>query len=440
MSSDARVALRGSATCTHATTARIAIRRMTKIPRKLWFLFHSWVGLKLCLFMSFILLTGTLATVSMEIDWLFNASMRAAPATQVRASWGTLAENVQAAYPDHHLLYLATPPEPWFAAGAMIASPEAKIRYVYLDPETGRVQGGSGFFNVQRFLRNTHRHLMLPVKYGVPIVCSLVLLLMVSLVSSLFIYKRWWRGFLAWPRRGNRRRFWGDLHRLGGVWSLWFIALMALTGLWYMVEVLGGAAPALGDFGRPPADPEASATAPYRLKAARVDAWVAAAQHAYPRLRIEGVAPPLSAGDLLVVNGQADAMLVRARANAVGVRADTGAVVGVLHGETLGVHQRISEMADPLHFGTWGGFPTRLIWFFFGLIMTGMSLSGAYLYALRIRAAWREEDATDRSVPAPAAAPLALRLFWRGMAAWRWLALLLIAISLVLTPVTCARF
>lgn len=418
---------------------------MGKIPRKFWFLLHSWVGLKLSLFMSFILLTGALATVSMEIDWLLDPGMRAAPATPARASWGALAASVRAAHPGHHVLYLAAPPEPWFAASAMTASPDAKLHFVYLDPETGRVQGGGGYFNAQRFLRNTHRHLMLPVQYGVPIVCSLAFLLLASLLSSLFIYKRWWRGFLAWPRRGNRRRFWGDLHRLGGVWSLWFVALIVLTSLWYLVEILGAAAPPLQDFGRQRADPGNVAIAPHRLEAERIDALVAAAQRAYPRLRIEAVMPPFAANDVLIVQGQADALLVRPRANAVGVRADTGQVVGIQRGETLGLHQRIGEMADPLHFGTWGGFATRLVWFVFGLVLTGMSLSGAYLYALRIRGAWREDGAGQLGgdaarVRSAAGAPPLARLFWQGMGAWRWLALAFIAVGLALTPASCMRF
>ena len=40
---------------------------------------HQWVGLKLSLFLTFILFTGTLAVVSHEIDWLLQPSLRVAP-------------------------------------------------------------------------------------------------------------------------------------------------------------------------------------------------------------------------------------------------------------------------------------------------------------------------------------------------------------------------
>ena len=46
-----------------------------------WWKVHQWVGLKLSLFMTFILFTGTLAVLSAEIDWLVQPSLRVAPST-----------------------------------------------------------------------------------------------------------------------------------------------------------------------------------------------------------------------------------------------------------------------------------------------------------------------------------------------------------------------
>ena len=98
------------------------------------------------------------------------------------------------------------------------------------------LSSGVGFWTV----KDSSPHALLPVKYGVPLVAALSLPLLITLTSSLFIYKRWWRGFFSWPRGDRPRRLWGDLHRLLGVWSLWFIALIAATGGWYLVESLGG--------------------------------------------------------------------------------------------------------------------------------------------------------------------------------------------------------
>jgi uncharacterized iron-regulated membrane protein len=77
-------------------------------------------------------------------------------------------------------------------------------------------------------------------QFGVPLVALMSIPLLLMLASSLFIYKRWWRGFLTWPRKGKPRLTWGDVHRLAGVWSLGFMLLIGVTAFWYLVESLGG--------------------------------------------------------------------------------------------------------------------------------------------------------------------------------------------------------
>ena len=67
--------------------------------------------------------------------------------------------------------------------------------YLHAHPYTGRIQGAQGFVDTQRIFRNLHRHLNLPVKYGVPIVSVLSLMLLVSFVTAFVVYKKWWRGF-----------------------------------------------------------------------------------------------------------------------------------------------------------------------------------------------------------------------------------------------------
>jgi len=62
--------------------------------------------------------------------------------------------------------------------------------------------------------------------------------------------------------------------------------------------------------------------------------------------------------------------------------------------------QRISEMADPLHFGTFGGFWTKILYFVFGVILSGLSLSGVYVFSARIRNASMKAGARTHSTAA----------------------------------------
>lgn len=353
----------------------------TTASRRLWFDLHSWLGLKLSIFMSFVLVTGTLAVLAHEIDWLLNPPMRVQPDATRRASWGEMVDAVRRAHPHWTLESLQAPQASRFAAQATVRTQQGRPRFVWVDPYRGVVTGDTGWFNAHRLLRNTHRHLMMPTAIGVPIVAALSVPLLLSGLSSLYIYKRWWRGFASWPRRERPRRFWGDLHRLLGVWSLAFVLLIGLTGLWYLVESLGGDARVV----KPPAAKHAQALA---ADGATVDRAVTEAKQRWPQFEVEGVAPGGKDGTLLLT-GQAEALLVRPRANAVAFDAADGRWLGARDGQDLNPHQRISEMADPLHFGDFGGFWLKLVWFAFGAMLSALSLSGVYLYGLRIADGWR---------------------------------------------------
>lgn len=351
--------------------------------RRFWFEVHSWVGLKLSVFMFFVLATGTLAVFAHEIDWLLNADMRATPAGE-QASWGEMLVSIREAYPAWHIDYLGAPIEPWFAAESVISSSDGGRRLVHIDPYSGEVNGDSHWFNVHRFLRQAHRHLMLPIAWGVPIVCTTAIVLLVSFGTSLVIYKRWWRGWLRRPRRGDARRFWGDLHRLCGLWTMPFLLLIALTSVWYLVEELGGEAPPL----LPPVEPVPVGETP--VSAAGIDALIARGEQAFPDLEIRQINP----GSTFAVQGEAGAWLVRPRANTVLLDPARGKVLARLDARNLSLHQRVSEAADPLHFGTFGGMLTKTLWFLFGLAMCAMSATGVYLYGLRLLKSHRPDKST----------------------------------------------
>ena len=114
-----------------------------------------------------------------------------------------------------------------------------------------------------------------------------------------------------------------------------------------------------------------------------IDRAVATLAQRWPGLEIRG-AEPSPDGRSLLLDGQAQAWLVRDRANVVGFDLRSGELIDWRDGRDMSVHQRISEMADPLHFGSFGGWPVRLIWFLFGAAMTTLCFTGVYLYGLRV--------------------------------------------------------
>lgn len=51
----------------------------TKSSARWWFLAHSWLALPIWVFLFFVCLTGSIATISQEIVWLIDPAVRANP-------------------------------------------------------------------------------------------------------------------------------------------------------------------------------------------------------------------------------------------------------------------------------------------------------------------------------------------------------------------------
>lgn len=369
------------------------LRRPARRGNRFWFELHSWFGLKLSIFMSFILITGTLAVFSSEMDWATHASMRIDPRPESqRVSWGQLYAAARDAYPGWVISNLTEPVDAWFTAQAFGRTPEGRARLIDIDPYTGEVTGDRPWLSFHRFFRNTHRHLMMPVRYGVPLVSALSFVLIGSMVTGLFVYRKFWRGFFQRPRGGNARRLNGDLHRLCGVWTLWFIPVIGLTGLFYFAESLGWRAPPFALI--PPTD-----GAQVALEASDIDAMAAHAQRELPGLRIARMLTPTRAGEPLVFQGYTDGTwLVRPRASFVAFDPADQRVLASHRSRDASLHQRISEMADPLHFGYFGGLPTKIIWFVFGAALTVLSITGVVVYGKRVaRSVQRREIAAAQA-------------------------------------------
>jgi uncharacterized iron-regulated membrane protein len=359
------------------------------MKRRRWFEIHSWIGVVTGLVMFLICWSGTVAVLANEIDWLLDSRVRAASDARP-LSWSMLEASVRRTYPDATSLTLEAPLAPGFAARALIDRPAQSYVWVYLDPATGGVRGHSSYFNVQRFFRSLHMSLFdfgTGRTYGYWFVGVFAVLLLVSTLTPLVFYRRWWRGFFTLKRGRGLRVFLSDAHKLIGVWSLLFAALMAVTGIWYLSEWFGA------DFDYPERAPIERPAAGARQS---LDELVAAARRAWPALDVRAVTVPEGSywGPVLYVEGQTDVWLVRDRANFLMLDPSDGSVLRRQNVAEVGWPARWVDTVDPLHFGNFGGLAVKVVWFVFGLLLSALALTGAYLHAQRLtqaqpRAGWR---------------------------------------------------
>lgn len=381
------------------------------MKRRLWFEIHSWLAVMAGLLLFVICWSGTVAVLTHEIDWMLDARMRVVP-RGLPVSWGQLQTSVREAHPDVEAMSLHAPLYPNFAASAIVDTPRQKRIRVYVDPYTGRVQGQTSYFNVQRFFRSLHMSFFdfgSGRMWGYWFVGAFGLVLLVMAVTPLVFYRRWWRGFFTLKTGRGARVFWSDSHKLAGVWSLVFSFLIALTGVWYLVEFFDV------NLGYPElAQIEGEAVAPARP----LDDVVAQAQAAWPSLRISSVTPAQGnwLGPVVHVEGEGEAWLVRDRANYLLLDPANGSIVQRQAAADVGWPARWVDTADPLHFGNFGGLWSKLLWFVFGLLLSALPLTGAYLHVQRLRSTGLRAGWTGTGAAVALTSLVLLVAVWAG---WR---------------------
>ncbi|MEM7781355.1 MAG: PepSY-associated TM helix domain-containing protein [Pseudomonadota bacterium] len=367
-----------------SASTKASAKRDKKSQRKKLYQLHSWLGFHLALLMSLILLTGTIATVSNEIDWIFQDDMRVTPG-EAHVPWGEMGAAVHEYAPERNILSIQSMGGDYLAYRARVADEFGNQSFVHIDQWTGEVTGETHPFTVQRFFRDLHRYLFMPGVIALPIVCSMSFVLLISLYTGLKTSRNW-RTLMTRIRFDKGARIlWGDAHKAAGLWSIWFFIVIAITGIWYLLEWGYGVAGTKMVPDRPSVVAERVIEFGEVINDRPVAEIVASAKTAYPELQIASIQYPGTTNGTFTVLGFDANPLLRERANMVFVDPEDASVIEVLTEHDLPLDTYLNEMADPLHFGNFAGLTSKLIWFVFGVFMTGLSFTGVWLTWKRLR-------------------------------------------------------
>ncbi|WP_442512833.1 PepSY-associated TM helix domain-containing protein [Pseudomonas promysalinigenes] len=368
---------------------------MAKSPKKskskLWFLVHSWLALPIWFFVLIVCFTGMLAVVSQELVWLANPDVRASKPdyNAERLTFQQVLDALHQAEPDMAVNTLSQPDGSHFALTARVTYPDGSSPMLYVNPYTGAIQGKMPDFNFEAFTRALHGWWLVPFtngfSWGWYMVSLLGLPMLASLVTGLVVYKKFWKGFFKPLRTGHGSRiFWGDLHRLAGVWSIWFIAVISITSIWFLIRAI------LFDnqitiSSEPIVPVIAREQVPQTLDgspAPRIDLDEAAriAGLAIPSLDITYVSLPATAYSHIEMGGRGwyPLMFQSASVNPYTRQVDSQFLLS-----DRSALEFVTESMRPLHTGDFGGLPIKLIWFFFGLVLTLMVFSGLLIWTKR---------------------------------------------------------
>ncbi|GAA4343774.1 PepSY-associated TM helix domain-containing protein [Kangiella taiwanensis] len=361
--------------------------------RRLWFQVHGWLSLPIWILFSFICLTGTIAVLSHELTWLTNPNARATNPEQLEAKpVYELVDVVTDEIPDAKIQGLMVL-EPYLVTPIRFSSQDHPVGLAYVNQYTGEVQEINNGVTFVEFMRSLHGWLLFPwqegYSWGYYLVSIMSFVTLGALITGLVVYKKFWKSFTQprLRRKKGARTFFGDYHRLSGVWSIWFLLVMGITGLCYFIQAIGwhnGAdvweEPKALAIGEVPLN-QASTDAPQQIS---FEQAMDSAKRAMPGFQPSYIAMPEHSRGHFTIMGSGGEIFYDQYSHQAYVNPWTAEVDELRTPERMNVLQTMVHITDPLHYGTLGGVWTKVIWFLFGLLLTTMSISGFVIYSKRM--------------------------------------------------------
>ncbi|WP_396588252.1 PepSY-associated TM helix domain-containing protein [Bermanella sp. R86510] len=370
-----------------------------KINRRFWFNLHGWFSLPVWVVFAFVCITGTISVLSHEITWLTNSDARATnPQQEAVKPMGDIIAAVQDAYPSADVSWVMTR-EPYLTYAVNFTDVGKPSATAYVNQYTGEVQEVFQGFTFIGFMRALHGWLLFPWHHnfsvGYYLVSAMAFVMLGALVTGLVVYKKFWRAFFKPQLRVNKgvRIFLQDAHRFSGVWSMWFLLLMSLTGLWYLVQAIlwhnhveiEPHAPVLSN----DVVPGYQASAPNF--SVDVDTAIDLAKQEFADFSPTFVMLPEHSRGTYKLAGSGDYVFFDNYSYQLSVNPWQPQVEASMQPSNMNALQTLVHIADPLHYGTIGGLWTKIIWFIFGLILSGMSIAGFFIWRLRLVALKKEK-------------------------------------------------
>jgi uncharacterized iron-regulated membrane protein len=379
-------------------------------PQRMWlrralFQIHLWVGLMLLFYLILISVTGAVLVFREDLEAIALQSSElgqaAEPATGTGASdvrtadVDSLLERIRTAYPGARITSLLAPARatprttPWMIATIQTLEPEIGVSRVAIHPETGAILGAlsrrlPGRWSWLGTLRNLHATLLGGVT-GRQINGALAGGLLLMCCSGILL---WWPGIGTWTQALrfdaslSWRRINFDLHRATGFWTLAITSFWAVSGIFFgfskevtnLVERVSPITTA-----RPPVvrfAPGQAVGDPPTIQSMLQDAL-----RSEPGARWREIVLPSSRRSPLAI--------VLQRAGTQGVDfTDTlyfdPAIGRYLQTWRYGVNATLGDWflwsQRPLHFGSFAGFPAKLVWALLSLAIPLLALTGALMY------------------------------------------------------------
>ncbi|MBS0222154.1 MAG: PepSY domain-containing protein [Proteobacteria bacterium] len=351
---------------------------------RIWLAIHRWSSLVSTLVLIVLCVTGLPLIFRAEIDSLAGFKPVTTATNHHQIAIEKIVQAAEAAAPGQAVQFVAWEEDkPGIVTLSMARSPTAapdENHNLYADGANGQIIPPRG---PMEFIRTLHGQLFLG-PFGPLVLGVVTCLLLAAIVSGVVVYAPFMRSLAFGTVRVRRaaRTTQLDLHNLLGIATAGWLVIVGVTGMinsWGTFVIELWRFQQLGPLARPYED------MPLPADHHALDRAVAAARAAAPELTPSFVAMP---GSILATHRhyavflRGDTALTSRLVTPVFVDAVTGDVSARLE---LPPFVKATLLAQPLHFGDYGGLPLKVLWALLDLITIYVLANGVYLWWTRRR-------------------------------------------------------
>ena len=349
---------------------------------RLWiFNIHLYCGLALSIVITIVGLTGSLIVYKPETERLLSRDKAVVQPLPATVSAQQLYRTVHAVRPTHRIDRLYTWGGPNAAWMFRTISPDGRRQYVYMDQYRGDVLGeyimdGSAL----QWVYELHDNLL----FGKPGLVANgwgALLLTVLCVTGLVV---WWpgvrriiTGFHFHTRAGWKTQNY-DIHKILGFFALVPLAVLAISGAYYSFpeayrKIAAQLTGTISYFEPPSSHPTGGLAAP-------LDKVLAAAFQTIPDAELTILTFPAGRNGAFTVRKKLPRDWSRLGNQYLYIDQYSGDVLRVDLLDRLPVGARLVNAMAPLHYGSFGGHWTRILWILMGPVPGVLAVSGFLMW------------------------------------------------------------
>ncbi len=358
--------------------------------RTISFFLHRWLGLTVGILLSIAGLTGSILVFWHEIDhWVLTQQFGAVIPTGVIMPIAAVVDLVKGAYGDKNwrLTTIVSPQSSHEPYEAWLETPAHHHWQVLINPYAGQIMGDREWETSWVGLIYELHYKLLAGDTGTLIMGIVALLTLILSLTGIVLWPGWRNlkaGFKIKWQNAHIKRINFDLHKVSGITTAIFLGLIGFTGFaWNVPQAKVTEAIYAVTFTPQPADPVSQPMPgqqplPIADLLQRADAAVPNAVVTYISLPAKPESP------FLVGKRQAQERSDWGNTR-LAIDQFSGSVIRLTDGLKPTRAEAIINQFDPVHFGTFGGMPTRILYVFVGLAPLVLLITGFVMWKYRRR-------------------------------------------------------